>query len=134
MQVVPFDKCRQYPSVPNVMLPDRPSTAKEALRKNTDLAYGTEKHTIARRIVAIKVTKKPGVAGRMKDMKEWWIVGENRDKSGKYKRKKGRRRMATVALQWLWPTTWENMAARLCPWCTATTTLFYVMNHIAQDR
>jgi hypothetical protein len=40
-----------------------PSTASEALRKNTDLNHGTEKETIARRMVAIKVTINPGVAG-----------------------------------------------------------------------
>jgi hypothetical protein len=40
-----------------------PSTASEALRKNTDLNHGTEKETMARRMVAIKVTINPGVAG-----------------------------------------------------------------------
>jgi len=45
------------------MEPLIPSTASEALRKNTDLNHGTEKETIARRMVAIKVTINPGVAG-----------------------------------------------------------------------
>jgi len=45
------------------MEPLIPSTAREALRKNTDLNHGTEKETTARRIVATKVTRKPGVAG-----------------------------------------------------------------------
>lgn len=33
------------------------------MRKNTDLNHGTEKETMARRMVAIKVTINPGVAG-----------------------------------------------------------------------
>jgi len=35
-----------------------------ALRKKTDLKYGTQKETTARSAVATKVTMKPGVAGR----------------------------------------------------------------------
>jgi len=33
------------------------------LRKNTNLNHGTEKETRARRMVAVKVIIKPGVAG-----------------------------------------------------------------------
>ena len=33
------------------------------MRKNTDLNNGTEKETMARRIVAVKVIINPGVAG-----------------------------------------------------------------------
>jgi hypothetical protein len=50
------------------MEPLIPSTASEALRKNTDLNHGTEKETIARRMVAIKVTINPGVAGFIGDV------------------------------------------------------------------
>ena len=45
------------------MEPSIPSTESEALRKYMDLNHGTEKETTARRTVAIKVTRKPGVAG-----------------------------------------------------------------------
>ena len=45
------------------MEPSIPSTEREALRKYIDLNQGTEKETTARRIVATKVTRKPGVAG-----------------------------------------------------------------------
>jgi hypothetical protein len=45
------------------MEPLIPSTEREALRKYIDLNHGTEKETTARSIVAIKVTRKPGVAG-----------------------------------------------------------------------
>ena len=53
----------QYPSTPKVMEPLIPSTEREALRKYIDLNQGTEKETTARRTVATKVTRKPGVAG-----------------------------------------------------------------------
>jgi hypothetical protein len=46
-----------------VIEPLTPSTASEALRKNTNLNHGTEKETMARRMVAVKVIIKPGVAG-----------------------------------------------------------------------
>jgi hypothetical protein len=45
------------------MEPSVPSTEREAFKKNTDLNHGTEKETTARRIVASKVMRKPGVAG-----------------------------------------------------------------------
>jgi hypothetical protein len=61
--VVPLFNWKQYPRTPKVTEPLIPSTASEALRKNTDLNHGTEKETIARRMVAIKVTINPGVAG-----------------------------------------------------------------------
>lgn len=38
----------------------------EAVRKKTDLINGTQNETIARSMVAVKVTTKPGVAGRKK--------------------------------------------------------------------
>lgn len=55
----------QNPSVPKVIEPLIPVSASDALRKKTDLKYGTEKTTTARRAAATRVTKKPGVAGRM---------------------------------------------------------------------
>jgi hypothetical protein len=45
------------------MEPSIPSTEREALRKKIDLNHGTENETTARRIVAVNVTMKPGVAG-----------------------------------------------------------------------
>lgn len=65
-QVVPFANSRQYPSVPNVMDPLTPPADMLAFRKYTDLKYGTQKETTAKSTVAINVTMKPGVAGRMK--------------------------------------------------------------------
>ena len=62
-QVVPFCSSRQYPRTPKVIEPLTPDTAREALRKKMDLNHGTEKETMARRIVATRVTRKPGVAG-----------------------------------------------------------------------
>jgi hypothetical protein len=62
--VVPFESSRQYPRVPKVIVPSWPATLKSALRKKTDLKYGTQKETTARRAVATRVTMKPGVAGR----------------------------------------------------------------------
>jgi hypothetical protein len=61
--VVPLFNSRQYPRTPKVTEPLIPSTASEALRKNTDLNNGTEKETMARRMVAVKVIINPGVAG-----------------------------------------------------------------------
>jgi len=46
-----------------VIVPSTFSTEREALRKYTDLNHGTEKETIARRMVAVNVMRKPGVAG-----------------------------------------------------------------------
>jgi hypothetical protein len=43
-----------------------PSTARLALRKYTDFIRGTEKDTTANKTVAIRVIRKPGVAGLMK--------------------------------------------------------------------
>jgi hypothetical protein len=45
------------------MSPLCPSAARLALRKKTLWKYGTEKETTARRIVASRVVRKPGVAG-----------------------------------------------------------------------
>lgn len=61
--MVPLFNWRQYPRTPKVTEPSIPCTESEALRKNTDLNHGTEKETMARRMVAIKVTINPGVAG-----------------------------------------------------------------------
>lgn len=41
---------------------------KSALRKYTDLEYGTQKDTTANKMAATSVTTKPGVAGRMQGM------------------------------------------------------------------
>jgi hypothetical protein len=49
------------------MEPSIPSTEREALRKYIDLNQGTEKETTARRTVAIRVTRKPGVAGFIRE-------------------------------------------------------------------
>lgn len=65
-QVVPFENSKQYPNVPKVMVPFTPLEAMVALRKYTDLKYGTQNDTTARRIVAVSVQMNPGVAGRMK--------------------------------------------------------------------
>lgn len=46
------------------MLPVTFSTVRDALRKNTDLSIGTLNETTASRTVAVRVTRKPGVAGR----------------------------------------------------------------------
>ena len=60
------------------MDPLNPPSVIEALRKNTDLLIGTQRATIARSIVAMDVTIKPGVAGRIQLMilevkvKRWW--------------------------------------------------------------
>lgn len=48
------------------MDPLTPPTDMLAFRKYTDLKYGTQKETTAKSTVAINVTMKPGVAGRMK--------------------------------------------------------------------
>lgn len=58
----------QNPRTPKVIEPETPVSASDALRKYTDLKYGTEKTTTARRAAAVKVTKNPGVAGRMMPM------------------------------------------------------------------
>lgn len=63
VQVVPFARCKQYPSVPKVISPVIPSSARDAFKKKTDLKYGTEKVTMPRRTAAASVTRKPGVAG-----------------------------------------------------------------------
>jgi Flp pilus assembly protein CpaB len=64
------------------MEPSTPSTASEALRKNTDLNHGTEKVTTARRTVAIKVTIKPGVAGFIGEVPSDYVLYDNeRDES-----------------------------------------------------
>jgi hypothetical protein len=55
---------KQYPNVPNVMDPEVPPSDSDALRKYIDLKYGTQNETTANRIVATRVTIKPGVAGR----------------------------------------------------------------------
>lgn len=47
------------------MDPLAPFSVTEALRKKTDLMNGTQNETIARSMVAVSVTIKPGVAGRM---------------------------------------------------------------------
>lgn len=47
-----------------MMLPVMFSTVRDALRKNTDLSNGTLNETTASRTVAVRVTRKPGVAGR----------------------------------------------------------------------
>jgi hypothetical protein len=62
-QVVPLFSSRQYPRTPKVMEPSILSTESEALRRKMDLNHGTEKETMARRTVAIRVTMNPGVAG-----------------------------------------------------------------------
>ena len=52
-----------------------------ALRKNMDLRMGTLKETTARRPVAMSVTRKPGVAGRIRpitDEEEERNEGEGR--------------------------------------------------------
>ena len=59
-----------------------PSALRDAFRKKTDLKYGTEKETIARRTAASRVMRNPGVAGRMIPMQKereaslkacrWW--------------------------------------------------------------
>lgn len=46
------------------------STVNEALRKKIDLLIGTPKETSASSIVAVRVIRKPGVAGRRMDMIE----------------------------------------------------------------
>ena len=68
--VVPFDNCTQYPRVPKVIEPLIPWFWRDALRKKTDLKYGTENDTTARRTAARRVTRKPGVAGRIQDMQK----------------------------------------------------------------
>jgi hypothetical protein len=45
------------------MEPLIPSTARDAFRKKMALNHGTEKETTARRMVARRVTRNPGVAG-----------------------------------------------------------------------
>lgn len=55
------------------MEPLIPSTAREALRKYIDLNHGTEKETTARRMVAVKVTRKPGVAGLIGKIVYWRV-------------------------------------------------------------
>jgi hypothetical protein len=64
VQVVPLFSSKQYPSVPRVIVPLKLSKLIEALRKKIDLRRGTLNETTARRIVAMSVTRKPGVAGR----------------------------------------------------------------------
>lgn len=61
--MVPLLSWTQYPRTPKVMVPLVPPAESEALRKYTNLNHGTEKETMARRMVASKVTIKPGVAG-----------------------------------------------------------------------
>jgi len=65
-QEVPLLNSKQYPSVPKVMFPLKPLTDMAAFRKKIDLKYGTQNETTAKRTVAARVTRKPGVAGRMR--------------------------------------------------------------------
>ena len=70
--VVPFDdNSKQYPSVPSDIVPFSLPTVSEACRKETDLMMGTLKDAIAKRIVASRVTRKPGVAGRRQPINEF---------------------------------------------------------------
>lgn len=64
-QVVPLESSKQYPRVPNMIEPLYELTEILALRKKTDLIHGTPKDTSASKIVAVRVTIKPGVAGRI---------------------------------------------------------------------
>lgn len=43
------------------------------MRKYIDLNHGTEKETTARRMVAVKVTRKPGVAGLIGKIVYWRV-------------------------------------------------------------
>ena len=54
--------------MPSVILPVCPDSVIVALRKKMDLRMGVLKETTASRIVAMRVTRKPGVAGRMMPM------------------------------------------------------------------
>lgn len=65
-QVVPLLNSMQYPSVPRMIEPLKLSTVTLALKKKTDLNNGTLNETTARRTVARRVTRNPGVAGRIK--------------------------------------------------------------------
>jgi len=60
---VPFGRFKQYPNVPRSSDPLIFSTLSEALRKYCDFRSGALKETTASRIVAMSVTRKPGVAG-----------------------------------------------------------------------
>lgn len=76
---------KQYPRVPNVIDSSWPLVVIEALRKKTDLRMGTLKETTARRPVAMRVTRKPGVAGRIRP-----IGGGREDESERGEREEKR--------------------------------------------
>ena len=63
-----------------------PWFASEAFRKKTDLKYGTENVTTTSKIVAVRVRRNPGVAGRRMPISErscTQIVDSNKYKEAK---------------------------------------------------
>ena len=63
--------------MPRRIEPSMFSTVNEAFRKKIDLLIGTPKETSASNIVAVRVIRKPGVAGRRMDMIERKKRGKN---------------------------------------------------------